>query len=323
MDTLFYRLPNTQEVVQQSGTFVELLTNREPIGFVVTDFLHQRCFEFQPAETAPITWYSDDNIPVVISPRDYQLEAQALLHGFEAMQVEKAVYSRVKMVPFSIEKSEQLFDELCARYPNAFCYLVVSQKIGTWIGASPELLLERHGLQIQTVALAATQHVQEMREWTTKEYKEHDFVALAISESLMRNACIEITKTVPYRYEAGPVVHLKTDFQALLTGPNTWQIAMDLHPTPAVCGTPRMNALDLIVSREMHQRELYTGIIGIHDQNESHLFVNLRCAKIIGNKAYLFVGGGYTIDSVPDLEWSETENKAMTIIQAMSAVEKR
>jgi len=119
---------------------------------------------------------------------------------------------------------------------------------------------------------------------------------------------------------AGPVVHLKTDFSAEITTNSPWAIAMDLHPTPAVCGTPRMHALDLLLSREMHQRDLYAGIIGWNDQFTSRLFVNLRCAQLIDQQAFLYVGGGFTKDSIPDSEWDETENKARTLINVMESL---
>lgn len=320
MDTLFYRLPNTEAFVRQSGQMVQYTASKEPNGFVITDFLHQQCYVFELAQETPIEWHSNSDAPFVISQRDYQIEAQALLHGFVPMGVEKAVYSRVKMVPFPIEKSELLFQELCQLYPATFCYLLISEKLGTWIGASPELLLNRSGMQLKTMALAATQQRDEQRDWTVKEIHEHEYVVEALAASLNRNNCVELAINGPYNHDAGPVTHLKTDFSALLTRPNAWQIAMDLHPTPAVCGTPRMQALDLIASREMHQRELYTGIIGIHTEEQSQLFVNLRCAKLFKDKAYLYVGGGFTIDSIPDLEWGETENKAKTLMNAMEAV---
>lgn len=321
MDSLFYRFPAKTEKFNKNGRFE--LINQQPVaeGFIVSDFLHQRIFQFvEQAEKETIVWHQDTSVPYVISPRDYQIEAQGMLHAFDAMGVEKAVYSRVKLQAFETKKAQLLFEELCLRYPSAFCYLISSELFGTWIGATPELLLKKEGLQINTIALASTHKVDEEKAWNEKEMQEHQFVVKAIEDTLERNACFSIEKDGPKEHVAGPVKHLKTDFTAILTQANTWNIAMDLHPTPAVCGTPRMQALDLIVSREMHNRELYAGVIGWYSEEQTQLFVNLRCAKLQDDKAYLFVGGGYTIDSIPDLEWEETENKAQTLIQAMNAV---
>jgi isochorismate synthase len=317
-DIIRYRLPGQRAIVAQSGMFTLVQNGQAPIGFVVSDFLHQRVFVFEP-ETGrvPLELHSHQEKPVVISQRDYQIEAQAMLHAFPVCGVKKAVYSRVKSVPFDLQQAERLFDELGQTYPNAFVYLISSAQFGTWIGATPETLVEVDGPELKTVALAGTHAAGDLSDWTKKEYEEHDFVVTAIEEALQRNDCRITAQEGPKSVTAGPVQHLRTDFTAEPGKVDAWSIAMDLHPTPAVCGTPRMAALDLLVSREMHDRFLYTGIVGIHSANESRLFVNLRCAQLQHDKAYLYLGGGYTIDSIPDLEWEETENKSRTLLNCM------
>jgi isochorismate synthase len=315
MDFLAYRLPKSPQVVKQTG-FFELLENQhEPNGFVISDFLHQQIYSFRPIEEGALfrDFHIHDQVPTVISKRDYQIEAQALLHAFSVCQVEKAVYSRVKQVEFHIGKANELFVSLAEAYPNAFVYLVSSEKFGTWIGATPEVLIEEDGMKLNTVALAGTMKTGEKRLWTDKEHNEHAFVTEHIVSTLKRNHVVEIEVVGPEDAESGPVTHLKTEITGVLTQDNAWEIAMDLHPTPAVCGTPRMASMDLLLSREMHQRNFYTGIIGLVSKNNKQLFVNLRCAQLLGDWAYLYVGGGYTIDSIPDMEWEETENKARTL----------
>lgn len=320
MDRIYYRLPAEKAFVQQDGRF-ELVKGMIPRGFVVSDFLHQRIFQFVPSvEKATPLWHIHSDQPVVISQRDYQIEAQAMLHAFPVMGVQKAVYSRVKSVSFSIEKSEQLFHELAQTYPNAFVYLISSAQFGTWIGATPETLVNTEKDQLKTIALAGTHSANDTSAWTNKEYEEHDFVVQAIAEALLRNDCAITLNDGPKVVTAGPVQHLQTDFTAKMRGTEAWQIAMDLHPTPAVCGTPRMASLDLLTSREMHDRFLYAGIIGLYSEEQSRLFVNLRCAQLQHEKAYLYLGGGYTIDSIPDLEWEETENKSRTLLNCMEKV---
>jgi isochorismate synthase len=320
MDRIYYRLPGEADFVEQQGQF-EAVRGTVPNGFVVSDFLHQRIFQFiLSAEKSSSVWHIHSDLPVVISQRDYQIEAQAMLHAFPVMGVEKAVYSRVKSVSFSIEKSEQLFHELAQTYPNAFVYLISSAQFGTWVGATPETLVKTNGNQLSTIALAGTHSVNDSSEWTNKEYEEHDFVVQAIAETLLRNHCTITLNDGPKAVQAGPVQHLLTDFTARMGDNSAWQIAMDLHPTPAVCGTPRMASLDLLTSREMHDRFLYTGIVGLYSEEQSRLFVNLRCAQLQQEKAYLYLGGGYTIDSIPDLEWEETENKSRTLLNCMEKV---
>lgn len=316
-DRIRYRLPDADEIHSATGTFIALPNAAPANGFVITDFLHQQVFQFNEEPGGVPEWHIHGQQPVVISPRDYQIEAQALLHAFPVMEVEKAVYSRVKQVGFSIEKAETLFQLLEQTYPKAFVYLVSSKLFGTWIGATPEVLLDAEEKILKTVALAATHPSADDYDWTEKEQQEHEYVVKAVEKVLQRNDCKLLEKEGPFAVYAGPVQHLKTTFVAQLGETPSWNVAMDLHPTPAVCGTPRMAALDLITSREMHERFLYTGMIGIHSETESKLFVNLRCAQLQQEKAYIYVGGGYTIESIPDLEWEETENKARTLLNCM------
>jgi isochorismate synthase len=318
-DLLIYRLPKEDKPLIKRGTFSILKEDEKPLGFVISDFLHERIFKFEESAEFEVDFdfhYSKE-IPTVISRRDYQIEAQAFLNSFPLLGVEKGVYSRIKQIPFQGDKAFDLFNLLEKTYPNAFCYLISSKHFGTWIGATPELLMNQEGMLCKTVALAGTHGENEEHEWTPKELEEHQFVVAAISEALERNECVEIESNGPYVVQAGPVQHLKTDFKALLTKPNAWSIALDLHPTPAVCGTPRRNAIEAIATREMHNRDLYTGFIGLFEEGNTNLFVNLRCAQLFQDKAFLYVGGGFTIDSIPDLEWEETENKAETLARVM------
>ncbi|MES2555628.1 MAG: chorismate-binding protein [Bacteroidota bacterium] len=320
MDCIYYRLPGEADFVEQYGQF-ESVQGTVPSGFVVSDFLHQRIFQFVPSvEKSTPLWHIHSDQPIVISQRDYQIEAQAMLHAFPVMGVKKAVYSRVKAVTFPIEKSEKLFHELAKTYPKAFVYLISSAQFGTWIGGTPETLVNTTDNQLKTIALAGTHSANDASAWTNKEYEEHDFVVQAIAEALVRNQCTITQNDGPKVVTAGPVQHLQTDFTAEMGEPSAWQIAMDLHPTPAVCGTPRMASLDLLTSREMHDRFLYAGIVGLYQEAQSRLFVNLRCAQLQQEKAYLYLGGGYTIDSIPDLEWEETENKSRTLLNCMEKV---
>lgn len=320
MATLFYKYPNEEKIHQQFGHFHLVTNGTEPIGFVVSDFLHQQIYLFQEDESQPQTMHFSNDEPIVVSQKEYQFEAQALLSAFPLVGVEKAVYSRVKAVQFDARNAKKLFQQLCSTYPTTFCYLISSANFGTWIGATPEVLVNSNQNELTTVALAATHAGATKSSWTDKERAEHEFVVAAIAQTLEQNGCENVQKSEAYEVIAGPVVHLKTDFQASLTTCSAWSVAMDLHPTPAVCGTPRRGALDLISARERHQRALYAGIIGWNNSSSSRLFVNLRCAQLLPETAYLYVGGGFTSDSIPDSEWDETENKARTLLNVMETL---
>lgn len=321
-DFVYYRFPNETVRHRKEGQFQEIEAGKEPNGFVVTDFLHQRMLQL--VETTLVesnTLHFKKEPPIVISRRDYQLEAQALLNSFDVMGVKKVVYSRVKSVHFQGENAIVLFEELCQHYPAAFIYLFSSEEFGTWIGATPEVLINGNSTGLDIAALAGTRLPNSIHPWGEKELQEHQYVVEAIEATLHRNTYEIALFEGPNTVSTGPIEHLKSTFQVYSKGQtNPWQLALDLHPTPAVCGTPRMAALDLLTSREMHERLCYTGIVGFYEPNNFRLFVNLRCAQLQSEKAYLYVGGGFTKDSIPDMEWDETENKARTLLQCMEKI---
>ena len=80
---------------------------------------------------------------------------------------------------------------------------------------------------------------------------------------------------------------------------------------------PQKEALALINEEEQHNRSLYAGVLGFISAEESKLFVNLRCAQLFEDKAHLYLGGGYTKDSIVENEWTETENKAKTLLKVL------
>jgi isochorismate synthase len=93
-----------------------------------------------------------------------------------------------------------------------------------------------------------------------------------------------------------------------------------LHPTPAVGGFPKLNAINFINENEGYNREYYSGYLGEINYNDNFatdLYVNLRCMQIQKNndnfQAHLYTGCGITKDSIPEKEWFETVNKAMTL----------
>jgi len=99
----------------------------------------------------------------------------------------------------------------------------------------------------------------------------------------------------------------------------SWQ-SNALHPTPAVCGFPRLQTKKFILERENYQRTFYTGFLGelnvgreSIDSKDSSLFVNLRCMEIKNNTAFLYVGGGITKDSIAQKEWEETVSKSVVM----------
>ena len=236
--------------------------------------------------------------------------------GVSAIQngeFDKVVLSR-KMVLKEQLSIVETFQNLISSYPTAFRYLFCHPKIGLWMGATPEQLLKINQNQFETVALAGTQLYSENVIWATKEIEEQQFVTDYIISKVkdkVNNLIISDAKTV----KAGNLAHLKSFISGKLTADfQAKDLIKTLHPTPAVCGLPKENAIDFILKNEGYNRKYYAGFLGEYNKdNQTDLFVNLRCLEVENDVVNIYVGCGITKDSNPEKEFIETENKSMTM----------
>lgn len=322
-DFLTYRFPG-KEIVQQTGEIEEVVLTDELEGFIFSDFTTNHFYKFNPTQEyliIPTEFHIHDTKPYVYTTREYLLQAHSFLNGIAQFQLDKAVFSRIKPYSFPIDKAYNLFEKLCETYPKALVYLVSSRKLGTWIAATPEILLEAHKSFVFTMSLAGTKKASQNTEpWGDKEKNEQQLVTDFIESQLQKVGAEQIELNGPYDFQAGPVTHLRTDLSAYLSSGKLTEIIKALHPTPAVSGVPRDKALNLISSVEAHDRFLYTGIVGLFSKTDATLYVNLRCAQLQTDTAYLYLGGGFTPQSIPELELDETENKSKTLISCMYSV---
>ncbi|MBS1545097.1 MAG: chorismate-binding protein [Bacteroidetes bacterium] len=239
---------------------------------------------------------------------------------------EKLVPSRFMRV--SIDPQLDLatvFDTLCARYPHAMVSLFSSPATGTWMGATPELLVSVEGHQFQTVAVAGTQPYQDGMDiksvtWTQKEIEEQALVERYIISCFKKIRVREYDEYGPRTAVAGNLLHLKTEFKVDMQETNFPQLGSVmlklLHPTSAVCGSPLKESLTFLQEHEGYDRQYYSGYLGpVNINKASALYVNLRCMQLFQDEAVLFAGAGVVADSEPEKEWLETEMKMNTLLQ--------
>ena len=260
------------------------------------------------------------------------------IEQIKSSDLDKVVVSRA--VQFTLEASNpiEIFKNLFQKYPTAFTYCWFHPKTGFWFGASPERLLKLEGKTVSTMSLAGTQPYDASKEiiWDDKNRKEHAFVTDYLLD-VLKDYLDGIKSVGSSTLRAGELLHLQT----LITGrlkPSKEalkDLIHALHPTPAVCGTPRELALDFIKSYEGYDREYYTGFFGELNISNTSLFrnskknienrayqtlrkstdlaVNLRCMKLLNTTAVLYSGGGITKDSDPNQECLEIHNKIQTV----------
>lgn len=244
---------------------------------------------------------------------------------------EKIVPSRAKRVelPESFDAIDT-FQKLCHTYPNALISFVSIPNVGTWMGASPELLIQVENNRIfKTVALAGTKPFEpgtDIRNvaWTQKEIEEQALVSRYIISNFKKIRLREYDEQGPKTVIAGNVMHLKTTYAVDMKETNFPQLGSVMlqliHPTSAVCGMPLEESLAFLKANEGYDREFYAGYLGpINVSNTISLFVNLRCMQLADTQAILYAGAGVTADSIPESEWDETEIKLNTLLKVIRA----
>ncbi len=248
---------------------------------------------------------------------DYLNQADALLSNIQSGAFSKAILSRIRIEKMNNPDYSQLFHQLVKLYPKAFTYLFNIPGQGTWMGASPEVLLESDKTGFETVALAGTLPVVvgEKPKWSDKEIQEQQIIVDYVSSKLSaKHIPFELSQQRSVR--AGNVYHLKSVFSSK-TVIDPVEVALMLHPGPAISGYPIADALGFIKENEPHDREHYCGFLGPVSDSSTSLFINLRCMQVFGDAVALYVGGGYTQDSNPEDEWNETELKSQTLLSVL------
>lgn len=211
------------------------------------------------------------------------------------------------------EVAARLFD----RFPAHCCYIFSHPATGTWLGATPELLLrfDSESLDFDTMALAGTKHPGD--KWDNKNIEEQQMVADFIVDTL-RHLSSRINVGLTETLLSGNIEHLCTPISGKIRpGVKFRDIVSELSPTPALAGFPRSNALDEIAHTEKHSRRMYGGVLVLRQGPRTTGFVTLRCMQISGNHYSIYTGSGITAKSVAEAEWRETLDKATPLLETV------
>jgi isochorismate synthase len=362
---MFWRLPNSDEkrlIVCNSGatTNDEISLEDSKAGFAFAPFnpSHKKLFfnadlifrfkgeeitdgpdltntnyvikeSVQDSQSDQVPYYSTQKETIVHSA--YFKLVEASIRKIESGEIEKIVPSKFTEVGlpdnFDLLKT---FYRFCEKHPNAFVSLVSSPEIGTWLGASPELLasINAEG-KFRTIALAGTQAFTPKMNlktvaWTQKEIEEQALVSRYIINCFKKIRVREYAEHGPRTVVAGSLLHLRTDYEVDMNEVNFPQLGSVmlklLHPTSAVCGMPLEPSLDFLQKNEGYDREFYSGFLGpLNFDGESRLFVNLRCIQLFEKSARIYAGAGVTADSDPAKETEEVEMKIQTLNQIINS----
>lgn len=227
---------------------------------------------------------------------------------------DKVVLSRKKVVETTPRMAEWLA-AMAEKYPQSCVFLFHTKASGTWMGATPEVLLSREGNTVSANSLAGTRLANENGDWGAKEIEEQQMVTDEIVQNFAGFGATQILAEKAKTKNAGPVAHLFSKVSAEVPAEKrALALAKKLHPTPAVGGLPQQKAISFIRERENYNRQFYTGFFGLEEENSARFYVNLRSMQLFKNGVVLYAGGGITAQSNPEAEWEETERKLQTLL---------
>lgn len=292
-------------------------------GFIVAPF--------EANDDYPIYIYSDINITVFDSeftardvdttPRHFESNKQKYADAFAYVKaslcsgmVKKVVLARSETTNAPCANPLQLFANACDLYPHCYIALIEIPDHGLWLTATPELLYKAQGHTGHTVALAGTMtwhEVQQGLAWSDKNIHEQKMVSDYISCELTQRG-ISFSHSDPYTSKAGHLAHIKTDFTLATNDISAMEIMKCLHPTPAVAGIPKQEAINIVRQAEGKDfRQYYSGFSGFinHATHHTECYVSLRLMHIDDNSTTLYAGGGILPQSSLAHEWDETTQK--------------
>ena len=213
---------------------------------------------------------------------------------------------------------------LAESYPDCWTYLV-----GPLVGATPELLVRLRDGVAESRVLAGTvardddaAEDEALAAWllaSAKDLEEHKYAVQSVTERL--EPLGELQVTGPSLLTLPNVRHLATDVRVAVTGRSVLDLAAALHPSAAVCGTPREAALALIGEIEGMDRGVYAGGVGwIDAAGDGEIGIALRCGVRTGERELTaYAGGGIMADSIPAAELAETEAKLRPVLRALQS----
>ena len=252
--------------------------------------------------------------------------ATAVLRDAGEGGLSKVVLAREVLVdadaPFQLTA---VLRRLEAAYPECFLF-----HVDGFVGASPELLVERIGEHVRAQPMAGT-----APRGTDPEADARLAADLMASPTYRHEHQITIDMVydtlLPWcsylDYEAEPSIAAMANVQHLATlvegrlsqpEPSVLELVAALHPTPAVSGWPRDLAIEWIEANEGFPRGRYGGAVGWVDAGGNGRWaVSIRCAEIDGAHARVFAGNGIVADSDSRTELAETEAKLAAMLRAL------
>ena len=207
------------------------------------------------------------------------------------------------------------------------------------VGASPEILVRHEhtpeGAKITIRPLAGTRArgatpaqdlaLEAELKADPKERAEHlMLIDLARNDigRIAKTGSVKVTESFSVeRYSH--VMHLVSNVEGMLKdGMSSLDVLRATFPAGTLTGAPKIRAMEIIDELEPVKRCIYGGACGyLSFAGDMDVAIAIRTGIVKDQTLYVQAAAGVVADSVPELEWAETEAKARALIRAAELVE--
>ncbi|MDX9973968.1 MAG: isochorismate synthase [FCB group bacterium] len=253
-------------------------------------------------------------------------EALSLLHAGE---LEKIVLARESRFDFpSASDAGELLRRLTLRVGRAYRFYFQPARGVAFLGASPERLYKRHGRHLESEAVAGTRPRGRTPEEdealsrellaSEKDVREHRFVVDALVAGFA-SLCGAVQRGDELSLlRLSECQHLHRRIEGILAETSSdAEILRVLHPTPAVGGSPKREAMDWIARLEPFDRGWYAGPVGWVSRDAAEFAVGIRCGLVHDASISVYSGAGIVPGSTPQGEWDEIEGKMSNLSRVL------
>jgi menaquinone-specific isochorismate synthase len=264
-----------------------------------------------------------------LSEVEWKKRVGQAIEKIESGSVEKVVLARDLIATADADIDARLIlRSLAENYPATWVFSVAGL-----IGATPELLLRLSRGMVTSRVLAGTipKTGDDSKDLalagslarSSKDLEEHEFAVRSVAEALEPFCSSTNVPDAPFVLHLANVMHLATDVTGALIESkkdiDVFSLLKSLHPSAAVCGTPRNRAFDVIEEIEGMNRGRYAGPVGWVDaRGDGELGIALRSGQIDSNQIRIFAGCGIVSGSNPDVEVAESLAKFAAMQSALN-----
>ncbi|MBP6147979.1 MAG: isochorismate synthase [Candidatus Planktophila sp.] len=263
-----------------------------------------------------------------LTEQQWETRVAQAIAKIDKSEIDKVVLARDLIATTQSEIDVRpILNKLSKNYPATWVF-----SVDGLIGATPELLLRLSRGMVTSRVLAGTipKTGDDARDLalagslarSSKDLEEHEYAVRSVAEALEPFCSSTNVPDAPFVLHLANVMHLATDVTgALLESAHhidAFALLKSLHPSAAVCGTPRNTAFDVIDEIEGMNRGRYAGPVGWVDaRGDGELGIALRSGQVTQNEIRIFAGCGIVAGSDPVVELAESSAKFSAMKSAL------